>query len=164
VSYQQIISCRLYVRWKELIHWLAEKLSNVNVNYLKIPKKRRGCTKCLRGLMFEIPVLKNGSTKHFKNGDRILRSWLLYSKLECGLYCFCFKLFRSGNDHSLFVAKSFKHFWHLNPRIYEHGNSQRRGEWMDKWEELTVRLPLNQTIDKENQNLMNDQRKSAELC
>ena len=32
-------------------------------------------------------------------------------------------------------------------------------ECMDKWKELTVRLHLNQTIDKENQNLMDDQRK-----
>jgi len=34
---------------------------------------------------------------------------------------------------------------------------------MDKWKELTVGLLLNQTFDKENQNLMDDHRKSGEL-
>jgi len=46
-----------------------------------------------------------------QNADRILRSWLLYSQLECGLYCFCCKLFGLGNDHSLFVAKTSITFW-----------------------------------------------------
>ena len=49
--------------------------------------------------------LKKWFYKTIKNGDRVSRSCLLYSKLECGLYCFCCKLFRLGNDHYLFVAK-----------------------------------------------------------
>jgi len=83
--------------------------------------------------------------------------------VEFGLYCFCCKLFRFGNDHSLFAPKSFDNFWNLNPRIYEHGNSQRHREFMDKWKELTVGLLLNRTFDKENQSLMDDHRKSGEL-
>jgi len=51
--------------------------------------------------------------KTLKHGDIILRFWLLYSKLECGLYCFCCKLFRSGDDHSLYVAKTSITFLNL---------------------------------------------------
>ena len=57
--------------------------------------------------------LKTWFCKTLKNGDIILRSWLLYSKLQCGLYCFCCKLFRLGNDHSLFVAKASITFLNL---------------------------------------------------
>ena len=60
--------------------------------------------------------------KILKNGDRILRRWLLYSKKESGLYCFGCKLFHfTGN--TLFVTKCFNNFWHLNPRVIEHENS-----------------------------------------
>jgi len=43
----------------------------------------------------------------------ILRSCLLYSKLDGGLYCFCCKLFGLGNDHSSFVAKTSITFLNL---------------------------------------------------
>ena len=67
-------------------------------------------------------VSKQWFYKMLKNGDRILRRWLLYSKKESGLYCFCGKLFHfTGN--ALFVTKCFNNFWHLNPRIFEHENS-----------------------------------------
>ena len=48
--------------------------------------------------------------KTLKNGDKILRSWLLYSNSHSGLYCFCCKLFQLRNDNSPFVFKSFVNF------------------------------------------------------
>jgi len=54
--------------------------------------------------------LKKSFYKTLKNGDRILRSWLLNWKLECGLYWFCCMLFQLGNDHSL-LQKLRKLFW-----------------------------------------------------
>ena len=38
--------------------------------------------------------------KLLKNGDEVLRSWLLYSNSHSELYCFCCKLFQSRNDNS----------------------------------------------------------------
>ena len=74
---------------------------------------------------------ENWFYKTLKNGDKILRRWLLYSKKESGLYCFCCKLFHSaGND--LFVTKCFNYFWHLNPRIFEHENSKIHKECIEK--------------------------------
>ena len=82
---------------------------------------------------------ENWFYKTLKNGDKILRRWLLYSKKESGLYCFCCKLFHSaGND--LFVTKCFNNFWHLNPRIFEHENSKIHKECIEKWKERAMRL------------------------
>ena len=101
---------------------------------------------------------ENWFYKTLKNGDKILRRWLLYSKKESGLYCFCCKLFHSaGND--LFVTKCFNNFWHLNPRIFEHENSKIHKECIEKWKELAMRLKLQQTIDKNMQKQIDQERK-----
>ena len=82
----------------------------------------------------------------------------IYSKKESGLYCFCCKLFHSaGND--LFVTKYFNNFWHLNPRIFEHENSKIHKECIEKWKELAMRLQLQQTIDKNMQKQIDQERK-----
>ena len=41
--------------------------------------------------------------KTLKNGDEVLRSWLLYSNSHPELYCFCCKLFQSRKDNSQFL-------------------------------------------------------------
>jgi len=41
-----------------------------------------------------------------KNGDEVLRSRILYSTSDSGLYCFCYKLLRSRSDNSLFVSNT----------------------------------------------------------
>ena len=67
---------------------------------------------------------RKGFYKILKNGDEVLRSWLLYSNSHLELYCFCCKLFRSRNNSSQFVTKPFVNFWYLNPSIFNHENSQ----------------------------------------
>ena len=52
--------------------------------------------------------------KTLKNGNEVLRSWLLYSNSHSGLYCFCCKLFQSKNDNSQFVSTPFVNSYHLN--------------------------------------------------
>ena len=47
--------------------------------------------------------------KTLKNGDEVLRLWLLYPNSHSGL-CFCCKLFQSRNDNSQFVSKPFVNF------------------------------------------------------
>ena len=96
--------------------------------------------------------------KTLKNGDEVLRSWLLYSSSHSGLYCFCCKLFQSGNNSSLFVSKPFVNFWHLNPCIFYHENSKVHKKCFDEWQELALRLQFHQTIDKEMQDLMHKEK------
>ena len=92
--------------------------------------------------------------KTLKNGEEVLRSWLLYSNSHLGLYCFCCKLFQSRNDNSQFVSKPFVNFWHLNPCIFDHENSKIHKQCFEKWKELSLILQFHQTIDKEMQDLM----------
>ena len=75
--------------------------------------------------------------KTLKNGDEILRLWLLYSNSHSRLYCFCCKLFQSRNDDSPFVFKTFVNFWHLNPCISSHENSKVHKQCFNKWNKLT---------------------------
>ena len=96
--------------------------------------------------------------KTLKNGYKILRSWLVYSNSHSGIYCLCCKLFQSRNDNSPFVFKAFVNFWHLNSCIFSHENSKVHKQCFDKWNELALRLQVHQTIDKEMQNLMNEEK------
>ena len=86
--------------------------------------------------------------KKLKNGETVLRTWLLYSKVEIGLYCFCCKLFRVGNTSSPFTSKCFDNFWHLNPCLFQHEDSKTHRDCMDKWKELLMRVGKKETIDK----------------
>ena len=106
-------------------------------------------------------VSKQWFYKILKNGDKILRRWLLYSKKESGLYCFCCKLFHfTGNV--LFVTKCFNNFWHLNPCIFKHENSEIHEACIEKRKELAMRLQLQQTIGKNMQKHIDEERKFDE--
>ena len=96
--------------------------------------------------------------KTLKNGDKILRSWLLYSNSHSGLYCFCCKFFQSKNDNSQFVSTPFVNFCHLTPCIFNHENSKIHKQCFDKWKELALRLQLHQTINKEMRDLMDKEK------
>ena len=63
----------------------------------------------------------------------------------------------TGN--ALFVTKCFNNFWHLNPRIFEHENSKIHKECIEKWKDLAMRLQLQQTIDKNMQKHIDEERK-----
>ena len=78
--------------------------------------------------------------KTLKNGDEILRSWLLYSNSHSGLYSFCCKLFQSKNDNSPFVFKPFVNFCYLNPCMSSQENSKVHKQCFDEWNELALRL------------------------
>ena len=103
-------------------------------------------------------LIKKWFYKTLKNGDEVLRSWLLYSNSHSGLYCFCCRLFQSKNDNSQFVSTPFVNFCHLNPCIFNHKNSKIHKQCFDKWKELALRLQLHQTIDKEMQDFMDKEK------
>ena len=109
----------------------------------------------VRRINIEIKKSKKRFYKTLKNGDKVLRSWLLYSNSHS---CFCCKLFQSRNYNSQFVSKPFVNFWHLNTCIFNPENSKIHKQCFDKWKELALRLQLHQTIDKEMQNLMDKQK------
>ena len=119
---------------------------------IRITKEGDEEKECLRFLS------KKWFYKTLKNGDEVLRSWLLYSNSHSGLYCFCCKLFQPRNDNSPFVFKPFVNYWHLNPCIYNDENAKVHQQCFDQWNELALRLQLHQTIDEEILNLVNEEK------
>ena len=62
-----------------------------------------------------------------RNGECVLISWLIYSKVKNTLFCFCCRLFAvHSNDRKqmttgAFVSNDgFNTWWNLNPKIEDH--------------------------------------------
>ena len=83
--------------------------------------------------------------KQMPNGEKILRSWMVYSPITNKLYCFCCLLFSAITDTktSTFVT-GFQKLWKLNPKVADHESTN---EHLEKWKSLEIRLKLHKTID-----------------
>ncbi|XP_051168336.1 zinc finger MYM-type protein 5-like [Leptopilina boulardi] len=88
-------------------------------------------------------------SKEMPNGQKILRTWMVYSPISKQLYCFCCRLFASSDENgSLFVSGFFK-WWKLNPKVVQHENSEEHLENLEKWKLFETGLKLQNTIDSE---------------
>lgn len=86
------------------------------------------------------------------SGEKILRSWLVYSPLKESLFCYCCCLFAPTDDHdgiSSFVKNGFQNWWKLNPKVDDHQKSPEHKKNFDSWKKLTMSLNASNTIDKE---------------
>lgn len=96
--------------------------------------------------------------KPLSNGEKVLRTWLVYSPLKQSLYCFSCKLF--GNSGSNFASEEgFNKWWKLNPRIGDHENNLGHEQSFLKWKELEVRLNCKATIDQKQQEVFESEEK-----
>ncbi|GBP62406.1 Zinc finger MYM-type protein 5 [Eumeta japonica] len=96
--------------------------------------------------------------KPLSNGEKILRTWMVYSPLKQSLYCFSCKLF--GNSGSNFASEEgFNKWWQLNPKIGDHENSLGHEQSFLKWKELEVRLNCKATIDQKQQKVFESEEK-----
>lgn len=88
--------------------------------------------------------------KQMKNGEKILRSWMVYSPNSGSLYCFCCRLFATSITKltSKFVT-GFQKWWKLNPKVYEHESSENHLQFLEKWKIMEANLKTNKTIDAE---------------
>ena len=93
-------------------------------------------------------------------GEKILRSWMVYSNVSNKLYCFCCRLFtpRLLGSSSKFLT-GFDSWWKLNPKIVNHESSQEHLNFLEKWKTLEMRLKINKTIDAETEKLIDIERK-----
>uniref|UniRef100_A0A672Y3A4 TTF-type domain-containing protein n=1 Tax=Sphaeramia orbicularis TaxID=375764 RepID=A0A672Y3A4_9TELE len=96
-------------------------------------------------------------SRRLVNGEKIKRSWLVYSIKRNSLFCFCCKLFS---------LKSFKlingglNDWkNCSELLKSHENSPEHSKNMTQWKELETRIDNCQTIDKTEMSLIDAERK-----
>ena len=78
--------------------------------------KAKGCTRSLTTDWFY---------RYLDNGEKVLRSWMIYSRAHECLYCFCCRLFAKDCEQgaSSFVNTGFRTWWKLSPKIGDHESS-----------------------------------------
>lgn len=91
--------------------------------------------------------------KILPNGERMRRSWIVYSPTKNAVYCFCCRLF-NRNQSSFGSDEGFSKWRKLNPRVSEHENSPSHSTAFSHWKELTIRLKRGATLDNEIETLV----------
>lgn len=94
------------------------------------------------------------------NGEKILRSWMVYSVVSEKLYCFCCPLFAVSvtSTTSKFVT-GFQTWWKLSPKVHNHETSGEHLCCLEKWKTLEAGLSLHKTIDTKSTSLMEMEKK-----
>lgn len=98
------------------------------------------------------------------NGEKLLRSWMVYSPSKKSIYCFCCKLFDNLCQAGFNTENGFNKWWKLNPKISQHEVSPLHIRSYSKWKELEIRLGRGATIDKlQQQNIDKEIKKWKEI-
>ncbi|XP_050065351.1 zinc finger MYM-type protein 1-like [Aphis gossypii] len=103
----------------------------------------------------------NWFTKILPNGEKVERSWLLYSDKTKSLYCFPCILFENKTMTSPSITdpqKGFNNWKKLNPKIPDHENSNNHRTNMFEWTDFKTNLNKNNTIDYELQLEINNEK------
>ena len=94
------------------------------------------------------------------NGDKMLRSWMVYSLVGKQLHCFSCRLFTTTvSNLTSKLMTGFKDWWKMNPKVRDHEKSEDHLSHFEKWKLLDTRLRLNKTIDSETISLMESKKK-----
>uniref|UniRef100_UPI003590127A zinc finger MYM-type protein 1-like n=1 Tax=Myxine glutinosa TaxID=7769 RepID=UPI003590127A len=98
--------------------------------------------------------------KVIPNGEKILRSWMVYSLVSENLCCFCCRLFAvSATDTTSKFVTGFQKWWKLSPKVHNHETSEEHLHCLEKWKTLAAGLRLHKTIDAETIALMEMEKK-----
>uniref|UniRef100_A0A8C1E7M5 TTF-type domain-containing protein n=1 Tax=Cyprinus carpio carpio TaxID=630221 RepID=A0A8C1E7M5_CYPCA len=90
--------------------------------------------------------------KSMKNGEKSLRSWMLYSMSTDSVFCFACTVF--GKRDNALSNCGFRTWRNLPHHLQEHEFSKGHCDNMTNWHELQRRLQTNTTIDQRQQDLM----------
>ena len=99
--------------------------------------------------------------KSLPNGEKILRSWMIYSPSKTSIYCFCCKLFaEEGSCKSSFNSPDgFNTWWKLNPKVSQHESNASHVQNFTNWKEMEIRIASGKTIDKMEQEVVENKKK-----
>ncbi|XP_063794591.1 zinc finger MYM-type protein 1-like [Pseudophryne corroboree] len=105
-------------------------------------------------------ISKEWFYKIMPNGEKILRSWMVYSVVSNKLYCFCCRLFAiSATSMTSKFVTGFQKWWKLNPKVHNHETSEEHLCCLEKWKTLAAGLRLHKTIDAKSISLMEMEKK-----
>lgn len=98
--------------------------------------------------------------KTLPNGEKVLRSSMVYSLSKKSLLCFCCRLLlmRKKTWTSSFVT-GFKTWWKQNPKVSDHEASKEHLSCLEKWKTLAVGLTLERIVDHIRQTTMDMEKK-----
>lgn len=94
--------------------------------------------------------------KTLVSGKKMARSWLIYSMKNNSLFCFCCKLFSKKNIH--LTISGMANWKHVSTHLPSHEKSPEHLNCMKAWKELAVRLRSGETIDKQEEALLEAER------
>ncbi|XP_043276006.1 zinc finger MYM-type protein 1-like [Venturia canescens] len=97
--------------------------------------------------------------KEMPSGEKILRSWMVYSPRTNNLYCFCCRMFATSSTDAITFVSGFQKWWKLNPKVMEHEVTTEHLENLEKWKTLETRLRLHKTIDHATLQMMDAEKK-----
>ncbi|KAL7406132.1 hypothetical protein ABVT39_013594 [Epinephelus coioides] len=90
--------------------------------------------------------------KTLVDGEKIPRSWLVYSEKNNSLFCVCCKLF---SKRTINLTSSGLTDWkHASSLLTSHDNSPEYLNFMKVWKELAVRIKKGETIDNQEMALL----------
>lgn len=101
------------------------------------------------------------SPKHYKkrlrNGEEVLREWIVYSVFQNALYCFPCRLFAAPSSLSALGNRGFKDWKHLGDSLAHHENAKTHIDCLKSWLEMKQRLKIGETIDAVSQRLIDSE-------
>uniref|UniRef100_A0A672ZBF4 TTF-type domain-containing protein n=1 Tax=Sphaeramia orbicularis TaxID=375764 RepID=A0A672ZBF4_9TELE len=88
-----------------------------------------------------------------KNGEKIQRTWLIYSVSSDSVFCFACKLF-GKQDNAALTKGGFRNWKNLAGHLKDHEYSKTHINNMKSWHELQMRLKTKTAFDQINQDLL----------
>lgn len=98
-------------------------------------------------------------SKTLSNGEKVNRSWLVYSPKLNSAFCFCCKLFAIKNREIKLITGGYSDWRHAVVYFSEHDRSSFHIHCLKKWSELKLRYKQSSIIDKEEQSFYEREKK-----
>lgn len=95
--------------------------------------------------------------KTLPNGEKLKRTWLIYSESSDSVFCFCCKLFKK--DISSLSKQGNRDWKNISHILQQHEKSPCHKIAYEDWKTLQTRMKLGKTIDDENQALIRKETK-----